>query len=206
MLHPSHHNPLNPMSMKSDYRDYLETDHWQQLRVLCHARYNGKCVICHNSKTLQCHHWIYRRAFQDTTVEDLVLLCDSCHGMVHKEGSNTLNADALLLRYSRFFEKQRVRNAQKKKKVKPIVRKPKWKPFEHRITTREEKLRSRLDRLNKKQKKHKNQQRQKEVSILSAVIKKIRESTPKPRQPIVVRHLPAMPVYDWASKQWTSPR
>jgi hypothetical protein len=126
--------------------------------------------------------------------------------MVHKEGTNTLNPDAILLRYSRFFEKQRIRNAKKKKKVKPIARKPKWKPFERLITTREEKLRSRLNRLNRKQKKHKNQQRQKEILILSAVIKEIRASTPKPRIPIVVRHLPAMPVYDWASKQWIPPR
>jgi len=88
---------------KETYADYRESNHWQNLRVLCHARFSGKCVICESESALQCHHWIYRRTFQETTIADLVLLCDSCHGMVHREGSHKMPAEELSEKYRRFF-------------------------------------------------------------------------------------------------------
>ena len=88
---------------KETYADYLESNHWQNLRVLCHAKFSGKCVICKSESSLQCHHWLYRRTFQETILDDLALLCDSCHAMVHRDGSHKMPADELSAKYGRFF-------------------------------------------------------------------------------------------------------
>lgn len=191
--------------MKYNYLEYLESDHWQNLRVLCRARFNEKCAICHDEKTLQCHHRIYRRKYQDTVVEDLILLCDSCHKMVHKDGSETLTADALASRYFKFFEKHSNRIAIEKKNVNPIVEMPDSKPRKHwLVAAKEEKLQNRLNRLLKRQKNKKNPQRQKEIVALSDSMKKFTTDYDKSFSPVQIRHNSprAMPVYNWAKKQW----
>ena len=147
---------------KETYADYLESNHWQNLRVLCHARFDGKCVICQNESSLQCHHWLYRRTFQETTLDDLALLCDSCHAMVHRDKSHKMTPDELSAKYSRFFvnvpqaprsraphpgSNEWKRSIRARNKGKPAIVKPS--PNEARING----LKKKLNKLSRKQEK-----------------------------------------------------
>ncbi len=67
------------------YREYLETDHWKDLRRQYWASrlHNGSCYACASKVGLQCHHKSYRRIGNEK-LHDLCLLCDDCHGRTHE--------------------------------------------------------------------------------------------------------------------------
>jgi hypothetical protein len=67
---------------KMPYKKYLQTDHWQSLRkeALSAAKY--RCQLCNAEGLLDVHHRTYeRRGFED--MEDLTVLCRSCHSKHH---------------------------------------------------------------------------------------------------------------------------
>lgn len=70
------------LTPKDQYRRYLQTNHWFQIKALkiksCHRR----CQVCGARKHLEVHHRIYRHWF-DCQLSDLVLLCRFCHHRLH---------------------------------------------------------------------------------------------------------------------------
>lgn len=68
---------------QQQYRKYLASEHWKNLRTDRIRQSKKRCAICGDKQTLQCHHIIYRRWY-DVTCDDLRILCDRCHGIVHK--------------------------------------------------------------------------------------------------------------------------
>jgi 5-methylcytosine-specific restriction endonuclease McrA len=88
------------------YTQYLQTEHWQQLRVDARRKYDHKCAICLSVKPLEVHHFRYRSNWFTCTVPDLVVLCEACHEMVHREKSDRLSAAQLREKYrDRFMHK-----------------------------------------------------------------------------------------------------
>ena len=65
------------------HRAYLLTKHWKKLRAAAVKRDNGKCVECGETETLQVHHKIYRKRFEDGKLKDVVTLCNICHRIAH---------------------------------------------------------------------------------------------------------------------------
>lgn len=61
---------------------YLESDHWRDLRLRAFFHHGKRCHQCRSPHQLQVHHLRYRSIF-DVTVEDLQILCDSCHKLEH---------------------------------------------------------------------------------------------------------------------------
>lgn len=68
---------------KTRYQSYLQSDHWQDLRSQALRRDGYRCVKCGYTKTLQVHHLRYRYSPYASLLEDLMTLCDECHGLVH---------------------------------------------------------------------------------------------------------------------------
>ncbi len=69
------------------YRDYLLTPEWQERRLarLKAARY--ACQVCNGrNKVLNVHHRTYVRR-GDEYARDLIVLCEDCHHMFHRNGS-----------------------------------------------------------------------------------------------------------------------
>lgn len=72
-----------PKMNKEEYREYLKSDHWQNLRKrkLSHSR--RRCAICSSIKRLEVHHLQYRNIF-DVDLTDLRILCNRCHKLFHE--------------------------------------------------------------------------------------------------------------------------
>lgn len=70
-----------------DYSTYLQTNHWKALRKKVYEKYNSECQRCHDSVTSESadvHHRSYKRLGNEK-IEDLVLYCNKCHAVIHKE-------------------------------------------------------------------------------------------------------------------------
>ena len=64
------------------YSEYLNSDEWQARRVLALKRAAGRCQLCNAAARLQVHHRTYERVGNEM-LEDLTVLCDSCHAAFH---------------------------------------------------------------------------------------------------------------------------
>jgi 5-methylcytosine-specific restriction endonuclease McrA len=64
------------------YREYLRTAHWHRVRELALERARCVCALCPATDRLQVHHRNYaRRGFEQP--EDVIVLCEDCHGRHH---------------------------------------------------------------------------------------------------------------------------
>lgn len=67
------------------YKDYLKTDHWQEIRRDALARALWRCQMCgkhSDDGSLHVHHRSYRsRGFESP--EDVVVVCAGCHKNFH---------------------------------------------------------------------------------------------------------------------------
>lgn len=67
-----------------EYRAYLKTDHWKELRAEVLNRDGCRCVHCQKKKgCLHVHHRFYRSRFEDSIADDLITLCERCHKVEH---------------------------------------------------------------------------------------------------------------------------
>ena len=64
------------------YKDYLKTEHWQNIRKRFYRRRKRKCLICGSTKSLNIHHKRYD-LFNERG-GDLKALCQECHYLWHK--------------------------------------------------------------------------------------------------------------------------
>lgn len=87
-------NSLIPIKLKllnySNYKSYLESKHWQDLRKRFYKsklvkKIDNKivCYSCEEIKPLSLHHKTYKRMGKEK-LNDLVLLCQNCHYLAHK--------------------------------------------------------------------------------------------------------------------------
>lgn len=69
------------------YSEYLQTSEWQEKRkkALKYALY--RCQMCNAAEHLDVHHRTYERRGNED-IEDLTVLCRSCHDHFHKRTSN----------------------------------------------------------------------------------------------------------------------
>ncbi len=68
----------------STYEEYLNSDHWRQIRAKAAQNpHYKKCNICGSSKNLNLHHTRYTR-INGTTLANLVMLCREHHIITHQ--------------------------------------------------------------------------------------------------------------------------
>lgn len=65
------------------YEEYLQTDHWKQVRNKRMEIDGYKCVICGATDDLQVHHCFYERLWNEDVDVDLMTLCKPCHKRIH---------------------------------------------------------------------------------------------------------------------------
>lgn len=70
------------------YKEYLQTEHWKDLRKRMMNRANYSCGMC-NSKNviLHVHHKSYKN-LGDEDYSDLIVLCEDCHYKFHDKLPN----------------------------------------------------------------------------------------------------------------------
>lgn len=73
----------------SDYQDYLKTSQWGELSRQARERAGDKCETCGSSPG-HVHHVKYPKRFDEDHVDNLVVLCRRCHGLMHgiREGAD----------------------------------------------------------------------------------------------------------------------
>ena len=67
---------------RAAYRKYLESETWKTIRAQRLAMDNGEGVLCGDAAR-HVHHRRYPNKWGTETVNDLVSLCDICHGKHH---------------------------------------------------------------------------------------------------------------------------
>lgn len=69
-----------------NYYAYVKNEAWQAKRLSTFRRDGFRCVICGESKNLNCHHITYENLGVEEN-SDLVTLCEICHEKVHSGNS-----------------------------------------------------------------------------------------------------------------------
>jgi 5-methylcytosine-specific restriction endonuclease McrA len=64
--------------LSPEYRAYLRSERWQELRLLVLLRDNHACTQCGRTDNLEIHHRTYERLGCET-LSDLITLCRDCH-------------------------------------------------------------------------------------------------------------------------------
>lgn len=67
------------------YREYLQTEEWKERRRRAMKRAGFRCQVCNQSDTLNVHHRTYERR-GDERNDDLLVLCQPCHELFHRQG------------------------------------------------------------------------------------------------------------------------
>lgn len=65
------------------YHEYLQTQHWKNLRLTMLKKAGYKCSVCGERKPLHVHHNTYERRGEEK-LSDLVVLCHDCHELYHE--------------------------------------------------------------------------------------------------------------------------
>ena len=78
----THLPSLNP-SLRTAYDKHLLSPLWRRKKDKVHRRDGNRCQVCGDAKLLEVHHLTYERVFVEK-LQDLVLLCPSCHRKVHR--------------------------------------------------------------------------------------------------------------------------
>lgn len=79
--------PVHPQAAppSSDNRPRLGDPHWEAVRNARLEMAGHRCELCNSSAgTLHAHHRTYARQGHEL-VEDVIILCRSCHGLFHKK-------------------------------------------------------------------------------------------------------------------------
>lgn len=64
------------------YEEYLQTNHWKDVRKRALYRSGYKCQLCSSKGNLNVHHNTYENRGNEKD-EDLIVLCEKCHGKFH---------------------------------------------------------------------------------------------------------------------------
>lgn len=67
------------------YSNYLLSDEWKKLREQAKQRAGYKCQMCNNNGELHVHHRTYQSFNTDSVINDLIVLCASCHEQFHRK-------------------------------------------------------------------------------------------------------------------------
>lgn len=68
------------------YKQYLQTEHWKNVRQKALHRSANKCQLCNSDYRLNVHHRTYENR-GDEKPSDLIALCGSCHEKFHKNAN-----------------------------------------------------------------------------------------------------------------------
>lgn len=64
------------------YADYLQSPQWRELRAKARERSGGHCEMC-GGEASHVHHVRYPKRYKDDNLDNLLVLCTTCHARVH---------------------------------------------------------------------------------------------------------------------------
>lgn len=129
-----------------NYKDYLQTKHWQNKRSQFKKEFNYECVMCGSTKNgLHIHHMTYQNIGKEK-LDDLCYLCSDCHTKLHNEIDKLTESKVL-----KFFRNKK----QRKKCKKKIDKKGKYRYNDYTLTKEEKaEIKKHNEKILKKKKKN----------------------------------------------------
>lgn len=77
-------NKRDKSKFGKNYKQFLKTEYWYNVRELVLNRDNNKCTKCSSDYNLQVHHTTYKNHMNELEhLEDLITLCRPCHEKEH---------------------------------------------------------------------------------------------------------------------------
>ncbi|MGL5752631.1 MAG: HNH endonuclease [Paraclostridium sp.] len=93
--------------MNKNYREYLKSNEWKEIKNLVLKRDGNKCIKCGSSNNLQIHHTTYVNIFNESeNLDDLITLCSKCHMEEHNIEINSI--DDFILKINNQFVMQNI--------------------------------------------------------------------------------------------------
>ena len=74
---------------REKYQEYLQSDHWKDLRRMKLEQSGRECKICGSKKDIEVHHLQYHNIY-DVCLGDLLVLCRYCHNIHHAFKTNKI--------------------------------------------------------------------------------------------------------------------
>lgn len=72
------------MNAQERYHEYLKSDYWKEVAYQVKKRAGFKCQLCNSQLDLVAHHRCYdHRGDELNHLDDLVCICQRCHGTFH---------------------------------------------------------------------------------------------------------------------------
>lgn len=69
---------------KMPYKEFLESEYWSKVKTRALDIANHRCTLCNSSSMLHVHHRTYaHRGDELRHMEDLTVLCQTCHHKFH---------------------------------------------------------------------------------------------------------------------------
>jgi len=103
---------------KKQYRKYLKSKVWRDIRKKLFKLRGKRCEICGKKTKLHVHHLTYERVGGDELPEDLKILCEFHHNVEHGMS---------LKKQKRYIAREKRRKRRNKKRKKEInYDKPCW--------------------------------------------------------------------------------
>jgi 5-methylcytosine-specific restriction endonuclease McrA len=78
--------------LSPEYRAYLTSPAWAELRRLVLIRDGQRCIACGGTSDLEVHHLTYARMTREP-LSDLITLCHPCHEVFDRERRVTARED-----------------------------------------------------------------------------------------------------------------
>ena len=73
------------MDIKENYKQYLLSPKWKELRKQAIHAAQGKCQVCNSTLRLDVHHREYPRIWGEEPISFLTVLCHTCHKLYHRK-------------------------------------------------------------------------------------------------------------------------
>jgi len=67
------------------YNKFIQSPEWQAIRVNLFSIRGKKCEQCDSVDRINVHHKTYKRFGGKENPEDLLILCNKCHAIIHKK-------------------------------------------------------------------------------------------------------------------------
>ena len=80
------------------YSRYISSQHFRELRAERLKKDDYRCHRCRSAKNLHCHHITYERIGRED-IDDVVMLCGSCHSTIHGMNNKWIAVDNTYTRF-----------------------------------------------------------------------------------------------------------
>jgi len=113
-----------------NYQEYLLSEEWKEKRKIVIKRDWWKCRCCNSKNSLNVHHRTYSTIHTEEEINDLTLLCNKCHELIH---SKTKIKKWVITHNKKKKKSKKKKLKNKEVSINWVSKKDTWKRLEYKI-------------------------------------------------------------------------